>query len=90
LACDQPHPCDAIRLADALDEAREMVERLTFFQIQNKELREALERLASNEAFYVATADISEEVKMRLDYARAALKGVSESESTKNQEENDG
>jgi hypothetical protein len=98
LACDQPHPCDAIRLADALDEAREMVERLTFFQIQNKELREAgalLGKAFDLGIFVRSTKGDSESnwaIKL-MPYLRAVavlVEDVSESESTKNQEENDG
>ncbi len=40
----------------------------------NQGLRAKLERLGSNEAFDVATADISDELKMRIDFARAALR----------------
>ena len=38
-------------------------------------LRDALTRLASTEAFDIATAEIPVELSMRIDFARAALRG---------------
>lgn len=64
------------RLWETNAELRGVVDRLTFYQIQNKELREALERLGSNEAFDVARGfqhPQDDELIARIDYARAAL-----------------
>jgi hypothetical protein len=43
--CKADWPCDAIQLADEVEGLREVVDRLTFHQIQNKKLREALEKI---------------------------------------------
>lgn len=55
------------RLADVpaaiLDAAANEIERL----------RIIIARLGSSEAFDVSTSDISDELKMRMDYARAAI-----------------
>lgn len=43
-------------------------------QQETTRLTEALRRLGMNKAFDLPTADVSDELKMRMDFARAAVK----------------
>lgn len=45
--------------------------------LERDELRAALKRLGSMEAFYMPTVHVPTEAKMRIDYARTELKRIS-------------
>lgn len=68
---------DPERGPDVLKE--EILKQLTFatktYLAEIEKCREALQRLASNEAFYVS-GRASEEDKMRIDFARQALERI--------------
>lgn len=57
-------------ILDASEKGMRAIEGL---MAENERLRAALTRLGSMEAFDVATANVPDEIKMRVDFARAAL-----------------
>lgn len=55
------------KILEQFNEIREL-------KTNNERLRERLERVASSECFHLPTAKISTELKLRMEYAREALK----------------
>ena len=60
-------------LTAALDREAAAITRAEAAEAEVARLREALERIASHNAFLVATPDIDPELEARMKYARAAL-----------------
>lgn len=69
--------CDALNTpSSALRETRDLKAQLTALQAENARLRAGLLRIATPEAFYVATRDINPEAFARMIYAEKVLAGT--------------